>query len=406
MNEEIKNQAETKTEVENDLVVTKKNNAVFGVGGVGSLALVGLVLIVVLTVLIVRSQNNKEDILSFAPADSFYAFEVENIEGAADVLAGAPVWRKNELTKDGIIFEFSKMLGADSNIIEKFVGNITSVTFIESFVNKSPQKMLVFKVGNGWDIERYYKREYSKVSAPVKFASSMRGLEITRPDKSVFYLKKVANFVLLSESKDLILRSLSAFKEDELSLAQCNVRFGDGEDGMPRIRLYVAINSFVINYPEYKGLIPQKMNNAIAGDSAFLYEATLNATGFVAEGKFIKNEAAGYASGVNAANKNSRGFFGTIFRVIFITILVLIAIPVLFVAFTLLLALYFFIRAWWKGELVPIDPPLKDLSNNLKEDLGLTKVKEEAATAAADQEARDSVNDNATNSSENNEEKR
>ena len=400
MNEEIKDQAETNTATENDLVVTKKNNTVFGVGGVGSLALVGLVLIVILTVLIVRSQNNEEDILSFAPADSFYAFEVENIEGAADVFASAPVWRGNELTKDGIIQEFSKMFGSDSDILEKFVGNITSVTFIESFVNKTPQKMLVFNVGNGWDIERYYKREYSKVATPVKFASSMNGLEITRPDKSVFYLKKIANFVLLSENKDLILRSLSAYKEDELSLAQCNVRFGDGEDGMPRIRLYVAINSFFMNYPEYKGLIPEKMNNAIAGDSAFLYEATLNATGFVAEGKFVKNEAAGYASGVNAGTKTGRGFFGTVFWVIFIIILILIAIPVLFVIFTLLLALYFFLLAWWKGELVPIDPPLKDLSNNLKEDLGVTKVKEEPVSAAAS-ESTDSANDNPTNSSEN-----
>ena len=358
---------------EKSLVVTGKKGSSFGVGGVGSLALAGLVLIVILTVLIVRSQSSDEDVLSFAPADSFYAIEIENIDGAADVLESVPLWRNDKLAKQELIAEIAALLGKDSDILKKFSGNVRSVTHIESFVAKKPAKMLVLKVGNGWDIESYYRREYSKVATPVTFAPSMHGLAITRPDKSVFYLKKIANFVLLSENKELLLRSLAAYTGDELSLAQCGVRFGDGEDCMPRFRLYMAINSFLLNYPEYKTLLPEVVSRDIAGDSAFLYEATLNATGFVAEGKFIRNEAAGYASGVNTAEKSGGGILATIFRIILIIVIILIALPILFIAFTLLLALYFFIVAWWKGELVPIDPPLKDLSPNLKEDLGVAE---------------------------------
>lgn len=370
-----------------DLIVTGGSGSGFGVGGVGSLALVGLVLIVILTVLIVKSQSSDEDILSFAPADSFYALEIENIEGAAEVLSTVPIWREDKFSEEKLVAEFAGYFGEDGDILQKFKGNIRSVTFIESFVERKPAELLVFKVGNGWDIESYYKREYSKVSSPVNFAPSMHGLQITRPDKSVFYLKKIANYVLLSDSKALILRALSAYTGDELSLAECNVKFGDGDDGMPRVRMYTAINSFLMNYPEYKGMIPEAVSSQIAGDSAFLYEATINATGFVAEGKFIKNEAAGYASGINSSEKGGGGLLSTIFWVILTIIIVLIAIPILFVAFTLLLALYFFILAWWKGELVPIDPPLKEMSTNIKEDIGLSQEteKEDAADTAPEQ---------------------
>ena len=360
------------------LVVAGKKGTSFGVGGVGSLALAGLVLIVILTVLIVKSQSSDVDVLSFAPADSFYAIEIENIDGAADVLESAPLWRNKKYAKTELISEFSAFLGKDSDLIRKFSGNVRSVTHIESFVEKKPVTLLVLKVGNGWDIESYYRREYSKVSTPVTFAPSMHGLAITRPDKSVFYLKKVANFVLLSDNKELMLRSLAAYTEDELSLAQCKIRFGDGEDCMPRFRLYMAINSFMMNYPEYKTLLPEAVSAEIAGDSAFLYEATLSVTGFVAEGKFIRNEAAGYASGVNASQESKRGVLATVFWVVLTILLLLIALPILFVLFTLLLALYFFIVAWWKGKLVPIDPPLKDLSPNLKEDLGVAEKSEKS----------------------------
>ena len=353
--------------------VSKKSRGVFGVGGVGSLAMVGLVLIVVLTVLIVKSQSKEDDVLSFAPADSFFALEVENIDGAAGMLAATPIWKGDGLSKEVIINELASWFGPDGDIIQRFVGNINSVTFIESFVDRKPQKMLVMKVGNTWDIESYFKREYSKVSTPVKFAPSMRGLEITRPDKSVFYLKKLANFVIIAESKELLIRSLAAYKKDQLSLAECNIHFGDGDDGMPRVRLYAAINSFYINYPQKREMIPPKIYNMIAGDSAFLYEATINSNGFVAEGKFIRSEAATYASGSEMQQNSQRGFFGTILWIIFIVVLIVIAIPILFLISTLLLALYFFLIAWWKGELVPVDPPLKDLSSHLKEDLGVKK---------------------------------
>ncbi len=376
MTDEVNNNSEDKKEEKGDLVLSQKHKTNFGVGGVGSLALVGLVLIVVLTVLIVRSQSSKEDILSFAPADSIYALEVENIEGAADVMDSLSIWKDDRLTKGALITEFSHWFGADGDIIKKFAGNVKSVTLLESLVADKPEKLLILKVGNGWDIESYYKREYSKISTPVTFAPSMHGLKITRDDKSAFYLKKVANFVLLSDEKSLLLRALSAYKGKELSLAACNIKFGDGESEMPRVRFYTAINSMLVNYPEYKLHIPQSVQPDIAGDAAFLYEATLNAGGFVAEGKFIRNEAAGYASG-NAASSASRGgIISSIFWTILVIIIVLIAIPIVFVAFTLLLALYFFIAAWLKGELVPIDPPLKDLSDNLKEDIG---VKAEAA---------------------------
>ncbi len=376
MTDEVNNNSEDKKEEKGDLVLSQKHKTNFGVGGVGSLALVGLVLIVVLTVLIVRSQSSKEDILSFAPADSIYALEVENIEGAADVMDSLSIWKDDRLTKGALITEFSHWFGADGDIIKKFAGNVKSVTLLESLVADKPEKLLILKVGNGWDIESYYKREYSKISTPVTFAPSMHGLKITRDDKSAFYLKKVANFVLLSDEKSLLLRALSAYKGKELSLAACNIKFGDGESEMPRVRFYTAINSMLVNYPEYKLHIPQSVQPDIAGDAAFLYEATLNAGGFVAEGKFIRNEAAGYASG-NAASSASRGgIISSILWTILVIIIVLIAIPIVFVAFTLLLALYFFIAAWLKGELVPIDPPLKDLSDNLKEDIG---VKAEAA---------------------------
>ncbi len=376
MTDEVNNNSEDKKEEKGDLVLSQKHKTNFGVGGVGSLALVGLVLIVVLTVLIVRSQSSKEDILSFAPADSIYALEVENIEGAADVMDSLSIWKDDRLTKGALITEFSHWFGADGDIIKKFAGNVKSVTLLESLVANKPEKLLILKVGNGWDIESYYKREYSKISTPVTFAPSMHGLKITRDDKSAFYLKKVANFVLLSDEKSLLLRALSAYKGKELSLAACNIKFGDGESEMPRVRFYTAINSMLVNNPEYKLHIPQSVQPDIAGDAAFLYEATLNAGGFVAEGKFIRNEAAGYASGNGASSASRGGIISSIFWTILIIIIVLIAIPIVFVAFTLLLALYFFIAAWLKGELVPIDPPLKDLSDNLKEDIG---VKAEAA---------------------------
>ncbi len=371
MADEVNTSSEEKKDENTDLVLSKKNKSNFGVGGVGSLALVGLVLIVVLTVLIVRSQSSEEDVLSFAPADSIYALEVENIEGAADVIDSLPIWKDDRLTKGALITEFSHWFGADGDIIKKFAGNVKSVTLLESLVAEKPEKLLILKVGNGWDIESYYRREYSKISTPVTFAPSMHGLKITRDDKSEFYLKKVANFVLLAEDKSLLLRALSAYKGQDLSLAACNIKFGDGESEMPRVRFYTAINSMLVNYPKYKVHIPETVQPDIAGDAAFLYEATLNAGGFVAEGKFIRNEAAGYASGTAAASASHGGIISSILWTILIIVIVLIAIPVLFTAFTLLLALYFFIAAWLKGELVPIDPPLKDLSDNLKEDLGV-----------------------------------
>ncbi len=357
-------------------VVAERKESGFGVGGVGSLALIGLLLIVVLTVLIVRSQNSEEDLLSFAPADSFYALEVENIEGAAEILQSVPLWKDDALKKEDIIAEFSNWFGADRDIIKRFAGNIKSVTFVESFVAKQPEKMLILKVGNGWDIENYFRREYSKVSTPVTVAPSMHGLEITRPDKGVFYLKKVAGFVVLAENKDLLIKALAAYKKEQLSLAECNIRFGDGEDGMPRVRMYAAINSFFINYPQYRESLPPTIYNKIAGDSAFLYEATISSTGFIAEGRFIQNKAAGYASGSAVKPSSEGGFFSTLLWIILIIIIIIIAFPIVFVLFTLLLALYFFLLAWWKGELVSIDPPLKDLSNNLKDDLGLQQAEQ------------------------------
>ena len=357
----------------NSPVVVEKRNSKFGVGGIGSWLAIGVVLTVVLAVLIVRSQDKEEDVLAFAPADSYLAIEIENLEGAAGVISQMPLWKNKALEKKKIIDEFVEWFDQDAELFRRFIGVVKSIAYIESFVERKPVEMVVLRAGNTWDIESYFRREYSTITTPVRVAKDMTGLEITRKDKSIFYLKKIANFVLITDNKELLKRALAAFKKDELSLAECNIRFGDGDGGVPRLRIYTAINSYFINYPEDRSFFPPKVYSMIAGDSAFLYEATLNEAGFVAEGRIIKSIAAAYATGDKYSGEGNSAFWSVIGWIILVIVIIFIGLPLLFVLSTLLLALYFFLVAWWKGELVEIDPPLAEMSREMKEDISSGK---------------------------------
>lgn len=358
--------------LDNSPVIARKKSK-FTVGGVGSWLAIAVVLVIILTVLIVRSQDREEDVLSFAPADSYFAYEIENLEGACEVVARMPLWKEEAFNKEKLFNEFVEWFDQDAELIKRFREVIKSFTYIESFVDRKPVRMVVLRAGNTWDIESYFRREYSSVTTPVKVAEDLTGLEITRKDKSVFYLKKIANFVIITENKALLKRSLACYTKDELSLADCNIRFGDGNSGMPRLRIYTAINSYFINYPQSRSFFPPNVYSMIAGDSAFLYEATINDSGFVAEGRIIRSIAAAYATGDELASTGSSGFWSVVGWLIVILLIIIIGLPLLFVLSTLLLALYFFLIAWWKGELVEIDPPLTEMSKEMAEDLATGK---------------------------------
>lgn len=67
-----------------------------------------------------------------------------------------------------------------------------------------------------------------------------------------------------------------------------------------------------------------------------------------------------------------RGLLSYLLWTVLILVLIVIAIPLVFLVSVLVLAAYFYLMAWWRGELSPSSPPTpKPLSPQAREDLGI-----------------------------------
>lgn len=169
------------------------------------------------------------------------------------------------------------------------------------------------------------------------------------------YLLRANNTVILTRSKDLLQKALRCQQRQESSLADIGLGWPD-ESGQRTVAcMYVvpSLSNFI-----FLNLTP----TLYRPDSAMFSTFNLGQDGFDINVRVINNG--------KIVGGTGPGVLYYIGVVLLVAVIIVIGAPVAFLVATLLLALYFYLMAWWKNELIPIEPAeLPELSPQLKEDL-------------------------------------
>lgn len=328
------------------------------------LGLLAFVVVLILGLWLLVGGAGRDPLLALIPAAANRA-EIYNCSAELrEKIAELPLWAKPETAgaalADGVLrLEFAPALqGGEWKKIFPFVSRVARVFtaqgefyLLESVKGGS---------GNGWDIERILSQEvahgFVKDRDTVAVGGSVPARKLDIPGVGVVYALRDGNYLALSRSQEMIAAVVDCKLGKARSLADIDgVAQAESTQSALLVR-YVA--------PAQANLLfPGVDENAFRPESAVLSVVRPAADGLLMASTVVDRG--------DAANPAEHGFFYYVGMTILLILSLVIGLPALFLLTTLLLAGYFYLMAWWRGEVVPLEPyELPELSKQMKEDLG------------------------------------
>lgn len=319
-----------------------------------------LVVIAVVIVLLLLFGGGKKEggIFSLVPANAQSFRAVDLSDEVIDSVASLPLWEDKEQAGKTARLEIYK------NSLPGYAENGEFST-LASIVRKSVvatvegNKLYVLDSGNPWQIERVYVRNISEDKGKTKV--QVEGIDyvykIVLGGKD-YYLVKIASRIVISQSKELIAAAVNCHTGKASSLEDVGISWKDGAQSRVSGCLY-----------QVPALAGRSSIGAITGfnsadyrkNVAELITFTLKPDGMVADMRVIDTSAYVGSSG---------GILSFIGSAILILLAVVIGLPMGFLLIVMLTAVYFYLAALIKGELVPVEPPeLPELSKQMKDNL-------------------------------------
>ncbi len=321
----------------------------------------GILIAVLLILVFVTSGGRDGGIFSFVPSSASTVEAIDVSDNTFGYIASLPLWKESETVgtelRTGV---FRKMLPGFSDSDDYAATAALCKRLLLAEIKG--EKLYVIDSGNPWQIERSYTKrlvaggETSKVN--IERIDKVFKVKLGGAD---FYVVKIASKVVLSESKELIAKAIRCYRGDDSSLADLGLRWDNDSD--QRLIGYIYKVPAVVKTDRLKELgfnISEYRKDAAELSTIMVSPGANN--GIVTRMTVI--------NGSEISSASSGGIFSFIGSAILIILAIVIGLPMLFLLIVMLTAVYFYIVALIKGELVPVEPPeLPELSKQMKEDL-------------------------------------
>lgn len=318
-----------------------------------------LVLLVVAGAWLWLGGGSKDPVYSFVPASASKADTFNRDGRALAHLAALPLWQKPEQAAEIIRAGFLGMEFPELKTSGKWQEVLPLVnTATKAFTAEGTLHILTS--GNAWQIERIITEEIASDYNRERDSIDILGIKIVRKLKIAgignVFLVRINQTVLLTRSEGLMRSAIACHRGQEDSLGVIGLRLPEDDSGRLvycRYEVPAVANSFFTGVSE----------GNFRKDAALYSAWSAEGDGFAMRCRVINNAAITAASG--------HGVFYYIGMTILVLLSLVIGVPVVFILIVLLMAVYFHVMAWWRGELVPVEPAeLPELSPQMKEDLG------------------------------------
>lgn len=317
--------------------------------------------------------GSKDPVYSFVPATA-YKVDTFNRDGRALAhLAALPLWQKPEQAAEIIRTGFLGMEFPELKTSEKWQEVLPLVTTAtKAFTAEGTLHILTS--GNAWQIERIITENIANDYNRERDSMDILGIKIVRKLKIAgignVFLTRINQTVLLTRSEGLMRSAIACHRGQEDSLGGIGLSLPQDDGGrlvFCRYEVPAVANSFFTGVGE----------GNFRKDAALYSAWSAEGDGFAMRCRIINNAAITAASG--------HGIFYYIGMTVLVVLILVIGLPIVFIMIVLLMAMFFHVMAWWRGELVPVEPAeLPELSPQMKEDIGAEATGDKPGNSDAD----------------------
>lgn len=315
--------------------------------------------------------GKKDEIFELIPAKATSVRVINCNHTLLATLSQMPLWSDSAKAEIGLAAGFAGSFYKDILFrraeLDPARAAIASMVERAAVADVGGDLLYVLYTDNAWQIEKTISYDVAKDYVKDRDSFEIAGVNFVRRLNipgvmGSIYLLRVNDTVVLTRSKGLLEKTILCQKGQEQSLADLGLRWPD-ETGQRTVACIYVV-------PSESNFFFLNLDSSLYSPTAAMFTSfDLAQEGFAVDVRVINN---GRQLG------GGHGFLYYAGVVLLIALIIIIGAPLLFVLATLLLALYFYLMAWWKNELIPIEPAeLPEFSPQMQEDLGEKDSKEE-----------------------------